>query len=63
MIPWNMNLLQKILSVAEIWINLFEDYPQMTIGGFKQSGIGRESGSFGITNYSEIKSIIYKSKI
>ena len=61
--PVEYEFAAKNIECGRIWINLFEDYPQMTIGGFKQSGIGRESGSFGITNYSEIKSIIYKSKI
>ena len=61
--PVEYEFAAKNIECGIIWINLFEDYPQMTIGGFKQSGIGRESGSFGITNYSEIKSIIYKSKI
>ena len=33
-------------------------YPFLPIGGFKQSGIARETGDQGIKTYSQIKSII-----
>jgi len=31
--------------------------PELPSGGFKQSGIGRESGSYGLDEYTEIKSV------
>ena len=31
--------------------------PTMPIGGFKQSGIGREGGIEGLNNYLEVKTI------
>ena len=51
-------LIAKEINCGRIWINSFEDFPQLTIGGYKESGIGRETGLFGITNYSEFKSIV-----
>ena len=57
------NYVSRNVNYGRIWINEVEDFPQMSIGGFKQSGIGRESGKFGINNYSEFKSIIIGKEI
>ena len=49
----------KIKS-GRIWINgdISQNYPEIAIGGFKESGINRETGESGLRTYSEIKSII-----
>jgi aldehyde dehydrogenase (NAD+) len=33
---------------------------QTPFGGFKQSGVGRELGSYGLTQYTEVKSVIIR---
>ncbi|MDB3938913.1 aldehyde dehydrogenase family protein [Candidatus Pelagibacter sp.] len=50
------------LDAGRIWINesVKVNFPSLPIGGFKESGLNRESGNEGIRTYSEIKSIIIK---
>lgn len=50
----------KNLKIGRVWINgnITQNYPEIPIGGFKWSGIGRETGIEGIFNYSEIRSVI-----
>ena len=52
------------INAGRIWINqaVTKNYSNVPIGGFKQSGLNRECGVEGIKNYSELKSIIIKSK-
>ena len=38
--------------------NIKQNYPNIPIGGFKWSGLGRETGENALENYSETKSII-----
>jgi len=33
---------------------------QTPFGGFKQSGLGRELGEYGLQQYSEVKSVIIR---
>lgn len=49
------------LNSGRIWINesVKINYPSLPIGGYKESGFNRESGTEGFRTYSEIKSIIY----
>lgn len=62
---WGKNR-KKILNFASkikfgrIWLNgnISQNYPQISIGGFKSSGLNRETGDSGIKTYSEIKSIV-----
>ncbi len=53
------NLASQI-NFGRIWINgnISQNYPDLSIGGFKESGLNRETGVSGIKTYSEIKSII-----
>ncbi|MHB1303117.1 MAG: aldehyde dehydrogenase family protein [Acidiphilium sp.] len=45
------------LKAGRVWINCtITGGPELPIGGFKQSGIGRETGSYGVEEYTEIKS-------
>lgn len=60
---WTQDL-NKALSSARrieagrIWINsALHGFPEMPLGGFDQSGVGRETGSIGIDEYCEPKSI------
>jgi betaine-aldehyde dehydrogenase len=46
------------LRHGTIWINDYHPYlPQAEWGGFKRSGIGRELGPTGLSEYREIKHI------
>ncbi len=48
---------QKIRS-GIIWINNYHPaYVEVPWGGYKQSGIGRELGTFGLDEYTEVKQI------
>ncbi len=48
----------KALRHGTVWINDYHPYvPQAEWGGFKQSGIGRELGPSGLSEYREIKHI------
>jgi acyl-CoA reductase-like NAD-dependent aldehyde dehydrogenase len=48
------------INFGRIWINgnISQNYPELSIGGYKESGMNRETGDSGIKTYSEIKSII-----
>lgn len=50
----------KGIQIGRLWINgnIKQNYPNIPIGGFKWSGIGRETGENALENYSEPKSII-----
>ncbi len=44
------------LKAGRIWVNCtITGGPELPIGGFKQSGIGRETGKYGVEEYTEIK--------
>lgn len=51
------------INFGRIWINgnISQNFPELSIGGFKESGLNRETGSSGLKTYSEIKSIIANS--
>lgn len=57
----NIKIASK-LDVGRIWINesVKVNFPSLPIGGYKESGLNRESGNEGVRTYSEIKSIIIK---
>ena len=64
----NMTKSMKIaerLKSGRIWINesVKTNYPSLPIGGYKESGLNRESGIEGLKTYSEIKSIIYNKEV
>jgi betaine-aldehyde dehydrogenase len=49
------------MRMGTVWINDYHPYiPQAPWGGYKQSGIGRELGTVGLEEYTEIKHI-YKN--
>jgi len=57
-----VNRLVPKLKAGTVWVNChgFVD-PNMPFGGYKQSGIGRESGRVAIETYTELKSVCMMS--
>ena len=46
------------LQAGSVWINSSGDTLfQMPFGGYKNSGIGRELGEYGLENYTQVKSV------
>jgi betaine-aldehyde dehydrogenase len=55
--PKAMRLVKKIRA-GIIWVNHFHPAPmEGPWGGYKQSGIGRELGKYGIENYLQVKQV------
>ncbi|KAL4957312.1 aldehyde dehydrogenase domain-containing protein [Aspergillus filifer] len=60
----NVNTAIKVsnaLKAGTVWINNYNliSY-QAPFGGFKQSGLGRELGSYALENYTQIKTVHYR---
>jgi len=62
---WTKNTKKAIsfassIKFGRIWINgnISQNFPEISIGGFNESGLARETGISGIKTYSEIKSIV-----
>lgn len=53
-------LLASKIQSGRVWINgnISQNYPELSIGGYKQSGLNRESGDSGVSTYSEKKAVI-----
>ncbi|KIJ48530.1 hypothetical protein M422DRAFT_226046 [Sphaerobolus stellatus SS14] len=46
------------LKAGTVWVNCCNQiHPQLSFGGFKQSGIGRELGEYALANYTSVKTI------
>lgn len=46
------------LKAGTVWVNCYNAFDAASpFGGYKQSGIGREMGSYALENYTEIKSV------
>ena len=60
---WSSNLENAIQSIRRIragrcWINsVIDGVPELPIGGYKKSGLGRELGRYGFDEYSQFKGI------
>lgn len=52
---WRM---ARRIEAGRIFVNGLYDEPEAPFGGFKQSGLGREFGSFGLESYLEPKSVV-----
>jgi aldehyde dehydrogenase (NAD+) len=49
------------VRAGTVWVNCYDVFdPGAPWGGFKQSGIGREMGEYGLQQYSEIKTVTVK---
>ncbi|WP_042376826.1 aldehyde dehydrogenase family protein [Streptacidiphilus melanogenes] len=49
------------LRSGNVGINTAQRHPETPFGGFKQSGVGRDGGSFGLHAYSEQQAIVWQS--
>jgi len=48
------------VRAGSVWVNCYDVFDAATpFGGFKQSGIGRELGEYGLANYLETKSVVF----
>ncbi|KAI7883218.1 aldehyde dehydrogenase [Lichtheimia hyalospora FSU 10163] len=46
------------LEAGSVWVNCYNMIDMMSpFGGYKQSGIGRENGEYGLDNYLQVKSV------
>jgi aldehyde dehydrogenase (NAD+) len=46
------------LKAGTVWVNCYDVFDAAApFGGFKQSGIGRELGEYGLRNYTEVKTV------
>ena len=60
---WSKNVDKAIhtsrrVQAGRVWVNCtITGGPELPIGGFKQSGWGRETGIYGIEEYTQIKSV------
>nr|XP_032514348.1 aldehyde dehydrogenase, mitochondrial isoform X2 [Danaus plexippus plexippus] len=55
------NYLIQGLRAGTVWVNDYNVFgQQVPFGGYKQSGLGRENGPYGIKNYTEVKAVVIK---
>jgi betaine-aldehyde dehydrogenase len=48
-------------QAGTVWTNTWMDgFPEVTFGGVKQSGLGREIGRYGLDEFMEIKSLVMR---
>jgi betaine-aldehyde dehydrogenase len=46
------------IRAGTVWVNSFMDgYPELSFGGYNQSGVGRELGRFAIEEFTELKAV------
>ncbi len=46
------------LKAGTVWVNTYNTFDAGSpFGGYKQSGLGREMGSYALDNYTEVKSV------
>ena len=51
--------MSRKIEAGTVWINNFmSGYPEVSFGGFRQSGLGRELGRFSVEEFSELKSVL-----
>ncbi len=49
------------LQAGSVWVNQYNAINfQTPFGGFKQSGVGRELGRYGLEEYYEVKAVSIK---
>jgi len=60
---WSKNIdtalqVSRRVRAGRFWVNtMMAGGPEMPLGGFKQSGWGREAGIYGVEEYTQIKSV------
>ncbi|MCU0856769.1 MAG: aldehyde dehydrogenase family protein, partial [Rhodobacteraceae bacterium] len=51
----------RAVQAGTVWTNTWMDgFPEVTFGGVKQSGQGREIGRYGLEEFMEIKSVVMR---
>lgn len=56
-----INMVASAVRAGVVWVNCYDVLDaQAPFGGFKESGIGRELGEYGIQQYSEVKTVTIK---
>ncbi len=51
----------RAAQAGTVWTNTWMDgFPEVTFGGVKQSGLGREIGRYGLDEFMEIKSLVMR---
>src|SRR5436190_644846 len=53
--------LARRIRTGVVWINNGINFLDAPFGGFKESGIGREGGRFGMEEYTEMQQIVWKA--
>lgn len=54
----NAHYIANRLRAGTVWVNCYNVFDAASpFGGYKQSGIGREMGSYALNNYTEVKSV------
>ena len=54
----NAHYMADRIKSGSVWINCYNlTNPAIPFGGYKQSGFGREMGSYALENYTEVKSV------
>lgn len=54
----NAHYIANKLRAGTVWVNCYNTFDAASpFGGYKQSGIGREMGSYALDNYTEVKSV------
>lgn len=49
------------VKAGTVWVNCYEVVnAQAPFGGFKMSGLGRELGEYGLSQYTEVKNVVFK---
>lgn len=60
---WTKNIdtaltVSRRVRAGRLWVNcIMAGGPEMPLGGFKQSGWGREAGVYGVEEYTQVKSV------
>ena len=50
------------VRAGTVWVNCYDVFDAAApFGGFKQSGIGRELGEYGLANYTEVKTVTIRN--
>jgi acyl-CoA reductase-like NAD-dependent aldehyde dehydrogenase len=47
------------LRSGNVGINTVQRHSEAPFGGFKDSGVGRDGGSFGLQAYSELQAVVW----
>lgn len=57
----NVTKIANALRTGTVYVNCYDAFDATTtFGGYKDSGIGRELGEYGLRNYLETKTVIVK---